>query len=104
VSQRLLNDHPSPVEFARLPHANYRAERAWEVPMPGITLKARYDGQSILLDEPSEPSPEARRLVTVVAPSPGAEREMWARLGGEGLARACGDDGPDCGPDEVRRP
>jgi hypothetical protein len=72
--------------------------------MPSVTLKAHYDGRSILLDEPYELPPNARLLVTVVAPSLDAEREAWARLGAEGLARAYGDKEPDYGPDDVRRP
>jgi hypothetical protein len=52
--------------------------------MPSITLKAHYDGQSILLDEPYELPRNARLLITVVAPPLDAEREAWARLGGEG--------------------
>jgi hypothetical protein len=72
--------------------------------MPSITLKAHYDGQTILLDEPYELPPNARLLVTVVAPTQDAERERWARLGGEGLARAYADSEPDYGPEDVRRP
>ncbi len=72
--------------------------------MPSITLKARYDGRSILLDEPFELPPNAQLLVTVVAPAPGADREQWASPGGEVLARAYGDNEPEYGPDDVRRP
>jgi hypothetical protein len=72
--------------------------------MPSITLKAHYDGQTILLDEPYELPPNARLLVTVVAPTQDAEREGWARLGGEGLARAYADSEPDYGPQDLRRP
>jgi hypothetical protein len=71
--------------------------------MPSVTLKAHYDGRSIMLDEPYELPPNARLLVTVVTPSPDAEREAWGRLGGEVLARAYGGDEPDYGPDDVRR-
>jgi hypothetical protein len=72
--------------------------------MPSITLKAHYDGQTILLDEPYELPPNARLLVTVVAPTQDAERGGWARLGGEGLARAYADSEPDYGPEDVMRP
>ena len=72
--------------------------------MPSITLQAHYDGQTIQLDEPYELPPNARLLVTVVAPTPDAEREGWGRLGGEGLARAYTDSEPDYGPEDVRRP
>ena len=72
--------------------------------MPSITLKAHYDGRSILLDEPYELPPNAQLLVTVVAPASGADREQWASLGSEALARTYGDNEPEYGPDDVRRP
>ena len=71
--------------------------------MPSITLKAHYDGRTILLDEPYEMPTNARLLVTVVAPTPDDEREAWARLGGEGLERAYAASEPDYGLEDVRR-
>jgi hypothetical protein len=71
--------------------------------VPSSTLEVHYDGRTIRLDEPHELPPNARLLVTVFAPTPDAEREGRARLGGEGLARAYTDSEPDYGPEDVGR-
>jgi hypothetical protein len=72
--------------------------------MPTVTLKAHYDGRTIRLDEPFELAPNARLLVTVL--ESGAEEVLadWANLSAEGLARAFGDDEPEYGRDDLRRP
>ena len=72
--------------------------------MPSITLKSHYDGRSLLLDEPYELPTNAQTLVTVVTPAPGVERKQWTSLGGEGIARAYGDNEPEYSLDDVRRP
>jgi hypothetical protein len=71
--------------------------------MPSITLKAHYDGRSILLDEPFQLPANARLLVTLVEPATDAERTQWANLAGEGLVRAYGDDEPDYSPRDLRQ-
>lgn len=71
--------------------------------MPSVTLKAHYDGQAILLDEPYTLPANARLLITLVEPEPDAERTAWWGLALSGLARAYGDDEPDYGPANLRR-
>ncbi len=71
--------------------------------MPSITLKAHYDGRSILLDEPFKLPANARLLVTLVEPVTDPGRAQWASLAGEGLVRAYGDDEPDYGPGDLRQ-
>ncbi|HEX4952066.1 MAG TPA: hypothetical protein VF017_01545 [Thermoanaerobaculia bacterium] len=61
--------------------------------MPTAMLKAHYDGERIVLDEPFDLSVDAPLMVTVFAPD--AERSEWAALGVQGIARAYGDDEPD---------
>lgn len=61
--------------------------------MPNSFLKAHYDGEHIVLDEPFELHANASLMVTVFAPD--AERSDWATLGAQGLARAYGDDEPE---------
>ena len=61
--------------------------------MPTAILKAHYDGERIVLDEPFELQADARLVVTVFAPD--TDRSEWAALGVQGLARAYGDDEPD---------
>lgn len=61
--------------------------------MPTAVLKAHYDGEHIVLDEPFELPANAALTVTVFAPD--AEHSEWAGLGTQSLARAYGDDEPE---------
>ena len=54
--------------------------------MPTAILKAHYNGEHIVLDEPFVLPDNVPLLVTVF--SPDAERSEWAALGAQGLARA----------------
>jgi hypothetical protein len=72
--------------------------------MPSVTLKAHFDGRSIQLDEPYEIPPNARLLVTVVESVGDADREPWLNLSREGLARAYGEEEPEYGSEDLRRP
>lgn len=71
--------------------------------MPALTLKAHYDGRSIQLDEPYKLAPNARLLVTVLEPV-SEDREGWTSVSAEALARAFGEDEPEYGADDLRRP
>lgn len=72
--------------------------------MPGITLNAHFDGQSIVLGEPFELPGNARLLVTVVSPSMDGDRAQWSDLAGSGLALAYGDAETEYSLADVRRP
>jgi hypothetical protein len=61
--------------------------------VPTTILKAHYDGEHIILDEPFELPVNAALIVTVFAPD--AERSDWAALGAMGLGRAYGEDEPE---------
>lgn len=61
--------------------------------MTTVALSAHFDGEKIQLDEPYK-LPENSRLVVVVLP-PDDERQEWARLAAQQLARAYGDDEPE---------
>ena len=66
--------------------------------MPSVTLKAHYDGEHIVLDEPFELSPNTPLAVTVLSPRTpehDLERAQWAALSAQSLARAYGDDEPE---------
>jgi hypothetical protein len=59
------------------------------------TLRAHFDGNQILLDEPFELEPNVELIITVLPKSSDEERADWARLSLESLARAYGDEEPE---------
>ena len=64
--------------------------------MPAVTLRAHFDGERILLDEPFEIPPNTQLMVTVLA---SAESDRlaadWPAIARASLARAFGDDEPE---------
>jgi hypothetical protein len=67
-----------------------------------VTLRAHFDGNQILLDEPFELEPNTELLVTVLPKSLADERSAWTRLSLESLARAYGDDEPEYSLDLIK--
>ena len=68
--------------------------------MNSVTLKAHYDGEHIVLDEPYEIPVNAPLAVTVLVPAASEhdrerERASWTALSAGSLARAYGDDEPE---------
>jgi len=63
--------------------------------MPTVTLKAHYDGERILLDEPFDLPLNAALMVTVLPPADDSESAQWARIAAIGLARAYSDYEPE---------
>ena len=61
--------------------------------MQTAMLKAHYDGNQIVLDEPFELPTEAPSIVTVLARN--GEDSGWAALGAQTLAGAYGEDEPE---------
>jgi hypothetical protein len=72
--------------------------------MENKTLRAHFDGNQILLDEPFELEPNVELIITVLPKSADEERENWARLSLGSLARAYGDDEPDYSLDLIKEP
>lgn len=66
------------------------------------TLRAHFDGHQILLDEPFELEPNVELIITVLPKAPDEEREDWARLSLENVARAYGDDEPEYSLDLIK--
>src|SRR5436305_7137892 len=58
-------------------------------------LRAHFDGNQILLDEPFELEPNTELLVTILPKALEEDGEGWARLSLESLARAYSDDEPE---------
>lgn len=70
--------------------------------MEAITLRAHFDGEQILLDEPFELEPDVELIITVLPKSSDEEREGWARLALESLERGYGDDEPEYSLDLIK--
>jgi hypothetical protein len=75
-------------------------DEEYATPMNSVTLKAHYDGEHIVLDEPFEIPVNAPLAVTVVLVPAASEHDLererasWAALSTVNLARAYGDDEP----------
>ena len=68
------------------------------------TLRAHFDGNKIVLDEPFEMEPDTELIVTVLTKEQfDSEREDWANLAMESLLRAYGDDEPEYSPDMIKK-
>lgn len=66
------------------------------------TLRAHFDGNYILLDEPFELEPNMELLITILPKPSDEERGDWARLSLESLARAYGDAEPEYSLDLIQ--
>ena len=71
--------------------------------MPAVTLKAHYDGERILLDEPFEIPPNSPLMVTVLPATEAVVGEDWILAARKGLSDAYGMDEPDYGSADLRR-
>jgi hypothetical protein len=70
-----------------------------------VILRAHFDGEKIVLDEPFDMKPNTQLVVTVVPKTDGEsdeEREDWANLARQSLARAYGDDEPEYTLDMIK--
>jgi len=71
--------------------------------METIVLRAHFDGEQILLDDPVELQPNTRLLVTVI-PELTAEQIAWLRLSAAGLNAAYGENEPDYSSAALKEP
>ena len=71
--------------------------------MPSITLKAHYDGQHILLDEPFDLPVDSSLMVTVHLPEINNENDQWVSVALRGLSQAYSDNEPEYSLDNIRR-
>lgn len=67
--------------------------------MPSITLKAHYDGQHILLDEPFDLPINSSLMVIISLP----ENEQWANFSMKGLANAYSDNEPEYSLEDIKQ-
>jgi hypothetical protein len=72
--------------------------------MPAVTLKAHYDGERILLDEPFEIPPNSPLMVTVLPATESVVGEDWVLTARKALSRAYGANEPEYSSADLRRP
>ena len=70
--------------------------------MQAITLRAHFDGEKIVLDEPFDMEPNTQLVVVIPNDQFGQEREDWINLSMQSLARAYGDDEPEYTLDMIK--
>ncbi|MCX7098263.1 MAG: hypothetical protein NTV43_10220 [Methylococcales bacterium] len=70
--------------------------------MPSITLKAHYDGQRILLDEPFNLPVNAALMVTVLSDA-NNENDPWLNIAIKGLSDAYSNNEPDYLLESIKR-
>jgi hypothetical protein len=71
--------------------------------MPSVTLRAHYDGERIVLDEPYEIPPNSPLMVTVLPVTEDVVGKDWILAARNALSSAYGTDEPDYGPEDLRR-
>ena len=70
--------------------------------MPNVTLKAHFDGERILLDEPFQIPRDCALMVTVLAPELPEDMREWVQAAKAGLARAYSDDEPEYSTRDIK--
>ena len=70
--------------------------------MPSVTLKAHFNGEQIVLDEPFDLPPDSPLMVTVL-PKNFRPKMPYGTAAADALARAYGKDEPDYSADDVQR-
>ena len=71
--------------------------------MPAVTLRAHFDGEQIVLDEPFDLPPNSPLMVTVLPKEDSTEDAQWHGLAAAALARAYGEDEPDYSAADLKR-
>jgi hypothetical protein len=71
--------------------------------MPAVTLKAHYDGERILLDEPFEIPPDSALMVTVLPATEALVGEDWIFAARKALAGAYGPEEPEYSTEDLRQ-
>ena len=70
--------------------------------MATINLRAHFDGERILLDEPFELEPDTKLIVMVLPKEVEAERDAWLRLSKKRLKEAYDDDEVEYSSDLIK--
>jgi len=70
--------------------------------MPSVSLKAHYDGERIILDEPFEIPPNSPLMVTVLPTTEAEMGEDWILAARKALSGAYGPEEPEYGAEDLR--
>lgn len=70
--------------------------------MKTVNLRAHFDGQNILLDEPFNLEPDTKLIITVLPKHTDEEREEWVLLSKKGLEKAYSIDEPEYSVDLIK--
>ena len=70
--------------------------------MNTINLKAHFDGNKILLDEPLNLEPDTKLIITVLPKHTNEEREEWMLLSKKNLERAYDKNEPEYSTNLIR--
>jgi len=70
--------------------------------MKTINLKAHFDGEKILLDEPFNIEPDTKLIVTVLPKHMDEEREDWMVISQKGLEQAYGKNEQEYSTDLIK--
>ncbi|MEW6350510.1 MAG: hypothetical protein AB1646_15710 [Thermodesulfobacteriota bacterium] len=71
--------------------------------MPAVTLKAHFDGERIVLDEPFEIPPNSPLMVTVLPSFEAVAEEDWILAARKALSGAYGPDEPEYSTEDLRQ-
>ncbi len=69
--------------------------------MPSMTLKAHFNGDRVILDEPAELKPDTKLLVTILPDNPRERSSEWFQMAKGSLDSAFGDDEPEYGANDL---
>ena len=69
--------------------------------MPSMTLKAHFNGDRVIFDEPAQLKPDTKLLVTILPDSPGERSSEWFQMAESSFDSAFGDDEPSYGAENL---
>jgi hypothetical protein len=73
--------------------------------MPLVTLRAHFNGEHIILDEPFALTPDMELIITVLSQqASGEDRDAWLRLSSQRLAAAYGETEPEYSTELIKEP
>lgn len=69
--------------------------------MASLTLRAHFNGNHVVLDEPAELKPDTKLLVTVLPEEVNGRSSEWFRMAEGSFDSAFGDDEPEYGVEDL---